>query len=115
MIQRGKQGYDAAPGGERLKQTRHYGLQPGASVLDVGCGKGFLLYDFTLAIPGADVRGIDVSAYAVAHAKDEVKPFIQVGSAVALPFPDRSFDLVTAINVLHNLQIPDLFAALREI
>ena len=95
--------------------TRHYYLQPGARILDVGCGKGFLLYEFTQAIPGADVRGIDLSEYAVAHAKDEVKPFIQVGSAVALPVPDRSFDLVVAINVLHNLHIRDLFTSLREI
>jgi protein-L-isoaspartate(D-aspartate) O-methyltransferase len=95
--------------------ARHYDLQPGASILDVGCGKGFLLYDFTQVVPRAAVRGIDVSAYAAAHAHDDVRPFIEVGSAVNLPFPDKSFDLVVSINVLHNLYIGDLFTALREI
>src|ERR1043165_7898650 len=55
------------------KMARHYGLKPGASVLDVGCGKGFLLYEFTQVLPGAKVAGIDLSEYGLAHAKEEVK------------------------------------------
>lgn len=93
----------------------HYGLQPGAAILDVGCGKGFLMHDFREVVPQAAVRGIEVSEYAVANAMEDVKPFIQLGSAVSLPFPDKSFDLAVAINVLHNLYIWDLFAALREL
>lgn len=93
----------------------HYELQPGARILDVGCGKGFLMHDFMQAVPGARVSGIDISEYAIANAKGDVKPFIQVGSAASLPFPDKSFELVVAINVLHNLYVWDLFAALREI
>ena len=56
-----------------------YGLKNGSKVLDVGCGKGFLLHEFTRALPGAEVAGLDVSEYAVAYAKEEVKPFLQVG------------------------------------
>lgn len=93
----------------------HYGLGPGSRVLDVGCGKAFLLYDLTEAVPGLEVRGLDVSEYALAHAKQEVRPFLDHGHARALPYEDDRFDLVLSINTLHNLHCYDLSAALREI
>jgi protein-L-isoaspartate(D-aspartate) O-methyltransferase len=93
----------------------HYGIRPGDRVLDVGCGKGFILYDFLQAVPGVEVVGIDVSKYAIENAKEEVKPFLQVASAAKLPFPDKCFDLVISINTLHNLYCYDLHKALKEI
>jgi protein-L-isoaspartate(D-aspartate) O-methyltransferase len=95
--------------------VRHYGLQPGASILDVGCGKGYLLYEFTRLLPGAHVAGIDLSTYAIEHAKEEIKPFVQTGNAVALPYPNSSFDFVVSVTTLHNLYNYELFAALKEI
>jgi SAM-dependent methyltransferase len=95
--------------------AKHYGLKAGDRVLDVGCGKGFLLYDLTQAVPGLEVCGLDISAYAIENAKEEVRPFLQMGHANALPFPDARFDLVLSINTLHNLYCYDLDKALREI
>lgn len=92
-----------------------YGLKPGMRVLDVGSGKGFILHDFREAMPELEVAGIDVSAYAIEHTIDSVKPFCEVGTAAKLPYPDKSFDLVISINTLHNLYNYDLFSALREI
>jgi SAM-dependent methyltransferase len=94
---------------------RHYGLKRGDRVLDVGCGKGFLLYDLSQAVPGVEVRGLDISAYAVENAKEEVRSCLQIGHANSLPFEDKSFDLVVSINTLHNLFCYDLDRALREI
>jgi ubiquinone/menaquinone biosynthesis C-methylase UbiE len=97
------------------RMAQHYGLKAGDRVLDVGCGKGYLLYEFTRVVPGIEVAGLDVSRYALEHAKNEVKPFLSEGSAVSLPFPKRCFDLVISINTLHNLQLPELDLALKEI
>ena len=92
----------------------HYGIKPGDRILDVGCGKGFLLYDFTLVVPGVEVTGIDVSEYAIGNAKEEVRDRLRIGNATSLPWPDKSFDLVISIQTLHNLHCYDLDKALRE-
>jgi ubiquinone/menaquinone biosynthesis C-methylase UbiE len=91
-----------------------YGIKPGMRILDVGAGKGFLLHDFTEAVPGVEVHGIDVSRYGIDHAMASVKDKIVEGSAAKLPFPDGHFDLVLSINTLHNLYVYDLFSALAE-
>ncbi len=93
----------------------HYGLKAGDKILDVGCGKGFLLYDFTKVVPGIQVFGVDVSEYAVTQGKEEIRDRLRVGSAVSLPFPDRHFDYVYSLNTLHNLYNYELDKALREI
>lgn len=95
--------------------AEHYGLKPGDRVLDVGCGKGFLLYEFTQAVPGLQVAGLDISSYAIENAKEEIRPMLQHGHARALPFESDSFDLVISLTTLHNLRLPDLDAAVREI
>jgi SAM-dependent methyltransferase len=92
-----------------------YGLAAGHRVLDIGCAKGFLLHDLRGEIPGLRVAGIDISAYAIANAIQDVRPFVHVGSAAALPYPDAAFDLVLAINVVHNLPGAECAAAIREI
>jgi ubiquinone/menaquinone biosynthesis C-methylase UbiE len=94
--------------------AKHYGLKAGDRILDIGCGKGFLLYEFMQAVPGIEVTGLDISTYAIEHAKEEVKPFLKAGNANSLPFKDASFDLVVSLNTLHNLHCYDLDKALRE-
>lgn len=93
----------------------HYQLQPGARILDVGCGKAFLLYELSQVVPQSQVVGLDISRYALDNAKEEVRPFLIEGNAAKLPFADHSFDLVISITTLHNLYLPDLWSALQEI
>jgi len=92
-----------------------YGLKSGHRILDVGCGKGFLLYEFMQVVPGVEVHGIDISAYALAHAKEEVAASLEMANATALPYADHTFDLVVSLNTLHNLYLDALYTALHEI
>ena len=94
---------------------QHFRLGPESSVLDVGCAKGFMLHDMAQLIPGIRVAGVDVSAYAVENAIEDMRPHVRVGDARALPFHDASFDVVISINAVHNLELDDCAQALREI
>jgi ubiquinone/menaquinone biosynthesis C-methylase UbiE len=93
----------------------HYQLAEDASVLDVGCAKGFMLHDFKELTPKLTIAGIDISEYAIEHAIETVKPFLLVGNAKELPYSDNSFDLVISINTVHNLSPEDCKQALCEI
>lgn len=93
-----------------------YGLRPGSRVLEVGCGKGYLLYEFTRAVPGCEVSGFDISSYAVHNGKEEIRDrlFVHKAEDTPWPFADGAFDLVFSIATLHNLLIFDVKKALAE-
>jgi SAM-dependent methyltransferase len=92
-----------------------YKLEPGSRILDIGCGKAFLLYEFTRLLPGCEVVGIDISQHALANAKEEVRPrLFRHPAQEPLPFPDRNFDLAISLMTLHNLPIQELKPALQE-
>jgi protein-L-isoaspartate(D-aspartate) O-methyltransferase len=92
-----------------------YGINAGDKILDVGCGKAFLLYVFTQVVPGVQVVGIDISEYGIKNSKEEVRENLMLANATKLPFKDKEFDFVYSINTLHNLHNYDLFAAVKEI
>ncbi len=85
------------------------------TILDVGCGKGFMLYDFKNIIPGIKVTGVDISKYAVENALPEIKKHLFVADSKELPFEDNSFDHVISINTIHNLDEDDCAKSLKEI
>jgi len=93
----------------------HFGLQAGDRVLDVGCGKGFLVKDLMKVCRGLEAFGLDVSEYAVTHCEPEVVGRLHLGNATRLPFPDRSFAAVISINTVHNLGRAQCVRALAEI
>ena len=95
---------------------RNYKLGPGSRVLDVGCGKGFLLHEMLLLEPGLQICGFDISEYGISSATDEVKPHLFVHQAQQpYPFADNEFDLVISLGTLHNLKLFDLKRALSEV
>jgi len=94
--------------------AKHYDLRAEDKILDIGCGKAFLLYELTQVVPGLDVTGIDISEYGIQDAKEEVRPFLQVATADKLPFGNQSFDFVFSINTFHNLKNFELWSAFQE-
>jgi ubiquinone/menaquinone biosynthesis C-methylase UbiE len=92
---------------ERLVQLAR--LEPGQSVLDIGCGTGSLAIAAKRRVgPSGTVEGIDASPEMIARAKKKAS---QAGLAVAftdgvveaLPFPDARFDAVLSTLMLHHL------------
>lgn len=96
------------------RMAQHYQLPQNPKILDIGCGKGYLLYDFLKIFPEAEVHGLDISEYAIANCKPEIQNQLTVGNATSLPWPTKHFDLVVSITTLHNLHAYDLFDALSE-
>lgn len=77
------------------------------SLLDVGCGAGLLTN--ALALDGHKVSGIDLSEQSLklAKEKDATKTVCyQAANAYQLPFPDGSFDVVTAMDILEHVENP---------
>ncbi len=112
-------GYKFIPGrwesvAEVLIQT--YMLGPGSKVLDVGCGKGFLLDEMLLLEPKLQVTGLDISEHGISCASNLVKPHLFKHKAESkYSFADKEFDLVISLGTLHNLRLFDLKYALSEI
>ena len=95
---------------------KKYNLTNDSSVLDVGCGKAFLLYEMKLLLPNLKISGIDSSEYGIKNAKEEIKQNLFCHKAQEIyPFKNKEFDLVMSLNTLHNLKIFELEVALKEI
>lgn len=107
--------YDGRWKGIAEKLIEKYNLPINARILDVGCGKGYLLYEFKKLLPGAKVAGFDISRYAIDNSKEEIRPYLFVRTAAdKYPFDDKEFDLVISLTTLHNLKIDELKTALKE-
>jgi SAM-dependent methyltransferase len=104
--------YDGRYGPVAERIIQHYGLGPGSRVLDVGCAKGFLAFEFQKRLCHA--FGCDISAYALEHGKEEVRSRLFLMSAHRLGFPDAAFDLVVSVDTIHNLPEDLADVAIRE-
>lgn len=95
--------------------VQHYELPETAKVLDIGCAKGFMIFDFKRHFPKMQLWGLDISEYAIANAIPDIRNNLTVGTATDLPYEDNFFDLVISINTIHNLDRNDCAKALQEI
>jgi ubiquinone/menaquinone biosynthesis C-methylase UbiE len=108
--------YDGRWSAVAEKLVAAYRLPANARILDVGCGKGFLLYELKKLLPEAEIVGFDISEYALEHAKEEIRDrLLSQRAEEPYPFPDNSFDLVISLTTLHNLKLFELKRALQEI
>jgi SAM-dependent methyltransferase len=103
--------YAALHGHVRRALVRAGGRADGAW-LDAGCGTGGLLRRLLRWFPEAKLRGVEFSAFAVTLARERTGCPIDEGSVLALPYPDASFDAITCIDVVYQLEEPG--AAYRE-
>ncbi len=85
-------------------------------VLDIGCGKGYLLYELYKLNKDLEIHGIDISKYAIQNSKPEIKDKIKVFDARSrLPYNSNYFDLVVSINTLHNFNLMENLSVLKEL
>ena len=102
------------PAAEEL--IKNYNLDNNSSVLDVGCGKAFLLYEMKKILPGLKVSGFDISNHGINSAKDEIKENLFIHKAQNdYPFENKQFDLVISLGCFHNLRVFELEKAIKEI
>jgi len=87
-------------------------LAPDERVLDVGCGTGSLALVAKARVgPSGTVHGIDASKEMIERASRKtrrrgVQADFQVATVEALPFPERSFEVVFSTLMLHHLPRP---------
>jgi ubiquinone/menaquinone biosynthesis C-methylase UbiE len=94
---------------------KHYKLNNQSKILDVGCAKGFLMYDLGHYLPKAEIKGVDISSYCKKNAISTVKQNIKICSCSKLPFKNNYFDLVVSISTIHNLKKSQIKKSLKEI
>jgi len=98
------------------KLIKDYSLNEKSKILDVGCGKGYLLFEIKKILKKAQIYGIDNSRYAKNNAKAEIKKNIKIYDINnKLDYENKFFDLVISINTLHNLKLKNLYQCLQEI
>lgn len=93
-----------------------YGLKNDSKILDVGCGKAFLLHEIAQLLPGAEVHGFDISQHGLADAPEAIRPHLfRYRAQDSYPYGDGYFDLVISLGCLHNLRVFELKTAVAEI
>ena len=92
-----------------------YSLNKKSSLLDVGCAKGFTLFEFAKEIPEMRIRGIDISSYCYNNSLPIIRPHIDIGCCSSLPYESNSFDLAISIATSHNLDLNGVKRSLKEL
>ena len=111
-------GYKYIPG--RLtsiakKIIKKFRLNNSSKILDVGCGKGFLLYEIKKILPGATVVGLDISKHGIKNCHPSLKNNLKIFDAKKkLPFKNGQFDLALSFGLYHNFSIFELEKSLKE-
>ena len=98
-----------------VSMIKHYKLNKKSKILDIGCAKGFMMYEFKKALPDCEIRGIDISKYCKKKAITKIKKYIKIGTCEKLPYPSKYFDFVASISTIHNVTRSGIKKSLKEI
>ncbi len=94
---------------------KHYKLTNKSKILDIGCAKGFMMYEFRNFLPKAEIWGLDISRYCKMNAIPSEKKFIKLGSCHKLPFRSNYFNFIVSISTIHNLDEKKIPQAIKEL
>jgi|TARA_B100000767_G_C19676163_1_gene497453 SAM-dependent methyltransferase len=98
------------------KIIKDYKLTNKSSILDLGCGKGYLLFEIKKILPKIKILGYDYSKYAIINSKKEIKRYLKVKDIRnKFSFKNNQFDLVLSLGTLHNFELSDLYKTIKEI
>ena len=96
------------------KLIKKFKLTNKSRILDIGCGKGFLLFEIKKILKNITIEGVDISKHAIKNSKKEVKKYLKRIDINKYKFKGK-YDLIISINTLHNLEIDDLSKVVKKI
>ena len=97
------------------KLIKNYKLNNKSKIVDLGCGKGYLLFEIKKLLPDIKILGIDNSNYAIKNSKGEIKKFLlRRNLKNRLPYKNDYFDLAISLATFHNFDLETLEIAIKE-
>ena len=98
------------------KIIKKYKLTKNSRVLDIGCGKGHLVYELSKILNSKKIIGLDISKYGIKNSPRRIRNQLKVFDArKKINFKKNYFDLVVSINLIHNFSISEIFQLLKNI
>ena len=98
------------------KLIKNYKLSNSSSLIDIGCGKAYLLYEIKKILPKIRLIGLDISRYAIKNSHKNIKKdLINFDARKKLPFKNKEFDLAISLGTYHNFELDELKISLSEI
>lgn len=99
-----------------IKLIKSYNLKNSSKILDIGCGKGYLLFEIKKILPNIEIVGFDISSYAIKNSKKEIKKFLFTKDVrTKFNFKKKYFDLTISLGVFHNLELFEIENSLKEL
>jgi cyclopropane fatty-acyl-phospholipid synthase-like methyltransferase len=98
------------------KIIKKYRLTSSSKVLDIGCGKGHLVFELSKILNSSKIYGIDISQHALKNSPKSIRKNLKkVDVRKGIKYKKKYFDLVICTNLIHNLEINDLKFFLVEV